>query len=116
MSPGARFSIDATGNPAVAGAAVLSLEKLGTCALLGLFPPGGRLPVDVRQIVVNGLTIRGSVEGDSQPRSMIPRLVDLYEKGMFPIDKLIVEFPLPQINLALKAARVGDIVKPVIVF
>ena len=75
-----------------------------------------RLPVDVRQIVVNGLTIRGSVEGHSQPRTMIPRLVDLYEKGMFPIDKLIVEFPLAQINLALKAARAKDIVKPVIVF
>ena len=36
-----------------------------------------------------GITITMVVEGDSVPSSFIPKLVDLYERGHFPFDKLV---------------------------
>ena len=43
-----------------------------------------------------GLTIRGIVEGDADPQTFIPYLLDLHSQGKFPFDKLITTMPLAQ--------------------
>ena len=54
------------------------------------------------------------VEGDSIPKLFIPQLLDYYEKGMFPFDKLIKFYPFGQINEAFAASDSGECIKAVL--
>jgi len=66
-------------------------------------------------LVGGGLTWRGVVEGDSNPKSFIPRLVRLYREGKLPLERLVRSYPLAQINEAIRDMDAGEVVKPVIV-
>ena len=61
-----------------------------------------------------GRTVRGIIEGDSVPDVFIPRLIDLYIQGRFPIDRLIKLYPLDQINQAAEDSEQGRVWKPVL--
>ncbi len=61
-----------------------------------------------------GQTIRGIIEGDADPQTFIPYLLDLHRQGKFPFDKLITTMPLAQINEAVQAQHRGEILKAVL--
>ena len=58
----------------------------------------------------------GILEGESIPDLFIPLLIDLYEKGRFPFDKLIKTYPFEDINQAVADSEKGLTVKPVLRF
>jgi aryl-alcohol dehydrogenase len=45
---------------------------------------------------------------------LIPRLIDLWQRGPFPLDKLITGYPLSQVSEAEGDAASGAAVKPVL--
>jgi aryl-alcohol dehydrogenase len=61
-----------------------------------------------------GLTVRGIVEGDSDPQTFIPYLLDLHAQGRFPFDRLISTMPLSLINDAIAAQHRGEAIKIVL--
>ena len=67
-----------------------------------------------RRGIHRGLTIRGIIQGDSVPDTLIPRLVDLFAAGRFPIDQLMTEYPLSQINTAVDDIHSGKTIKAVL--
>ncbi|WP_373280939.1 NAD(P)-dependent alcohol dehydrogenase [Nocardia higoensis] len=109
---GAAYAVDTTGIPAVLGDAVRALAVGGTVVALGL--GAGVPPVDMRDLVMNGKSIRGCLEGDSVPSVFIPRLVELYRAGRLPLDRLVSVYPSAEIEVALDDQRTGKIVKPVL--
>jgi aryl-alcohol dehydrogenase len=52
--------------------------------------------------------------GCAVPYQFIPLMIDYYEKGMFPVEKLITHFPFDKINDAIKAADEGRVIKPIL--
>ena len=52
----------------------------------------------------------GVIQGDSRPREFIPRLVDLFMQGQFPLDRLITRYDLAEMNRADAAS--GATIKP----
>ena len=54
------------------------------------------------------------VEGDADPQTFIPYLLDLHRQGKFPFDKLITTMPLAQINEAVEAQHRGEVLKAVL--
>lgn len=70
--------------------------------------------VGLFQAPMLGLTIRGIVEGDADPQTFIPYLLDLHRQGKFPFDKLITTMPLAQINEAVTAQHRGEVLKVVL--
>jgi aryl-alcohol dehydrogenase len=50
------------------------------------------------------------------PQQFIPLLLDHYENGSFPFDRLITTYPFDQINEAIEAQHEGECVKPVLIF
>ncbi|MFI6869194.1 NAD(P)-dependent alcohol dehydrogenase [Nocardia sp. NPDC050406] len=108
----ARHALDTTGQPQVLAAAVRALAPGGTVVAVGL--GRGVADLDVNEIVLPGKTIRGCLEGDSVPRTFIPRLVELYRAGRFPMDELVTAYPYTDIEAALEDQRAGKIVKPVL--
>jgi aryl-alcohol dehydrogenase len=108
--------VDSTGVGEVVAHALQCLSTRGTCVLVGMYPPGHRLPIDTRFLVLNGINVRGVVEGDSKPSDFIPRLIDLYQAGKFPLDRLVTPFSFTDVNVAMDASAACTVLKPVLRF
>jgi aryl-alcohol dehydrogenase len=112
---GADYAADTT---AVAQVVEQLLASLGIRGMLGMIgvpaDPAAVFSVGLFQPPLLGLTIRGIVEGDADPQTFIPYLIDLHSQGKFPFDKLITTMPLAQINEAVDAQHRGEILKAVL--
>jgi aryl-alcohol dehydrogenase len=109
---GFQYTLDTTGVPAVIQTAIGSLRPTGTCGLVGA--QQGNLvlgPVDL----AFGRNVKGILEGDALPEVLIPRLIQLWQQGRFPFDRLITRYPLDKINEAEQASIRGEVIKPVLV-
>ena len=111
---GAHCSLDTTANMTVLRQAVECLRPQGVCGFVGGASAGSELVVDVRDIMIGGKTVRGIVEGDSNPSELIPRLVRMYRAGEFPIDRLIRYYPFDQIDQAIHDSESGAAIKAVL--
>lgn len=110
---GVQYSLECTGLPAVLRQAVDSLRLTGVCGVIGVAPLGTEVTFDINSLLF-GRTVRGIIEGDSIPDIFIPQLVDLWQQGRFPFDKLITFFPLSEIEDAVQASERGDVLKAVV--
>ncbi|HVS41551.1 MAG TPA: hypothetical protein VMU20_04720, partial [Candidatus Dormibacteraeota bacterium] len=74
---------------------------------------GTEVSLDMNTVLF-GRTVRGVIEGDSVPDIFIPQLVELLRQGRFPLDRLVTEYELSEINEAAEASLSGAAVKPVL--
>lgn len=109
---GAQYSLDTTGVPSVISTAIGCLRPTGTCGLVGV--QLGDVSLGPMDLAI-GRTVTGILEGDAVPGVLIPQLVELWQQGRFPFDRLIKKYPLDQINEAEQASLSGDVVKPVLI-
>ncbi|MFD6549395.1 NAD(P)-dependent alcohol dehydrogenase [Streptomyces sp. NPDC058398] len=110
---GAHHVVETTGRPEMARRAVDVLRPRGELALLGL---GGEVTFDVMGLLAKGVRVHGVIEGDSDPGRLIPELVGLHGRGLFPLERLVTTFPFEDIGAAVAALRDGSVVKPVLTF
>jgi len=109
------YSVECIGRPDVVQAAVRALAGPGECVTLGF--TGRRNPVELDQLaLMNGRSIRGSIEGDGIPQRFIPELIKYHRQGMLPVERLVRTYAFADINTAVDAARRGEAVKPVLIF
>jgi aryl-alcohol dehydrogenase len=113
---GAQFALDTTGNARVFRQMVDSLAVRGHGVLVGAAAAGTDAAVDIGTFLTQSPTISGVIEGDAVPQSFIPLLVELYEAGRFPFDRLIKRYPFDRINEAFADSAAGLTIKPVVVF
>ncbi|MEV7731725.1 NAD(P)-dependent alcohol dehydrogenase [Streptomyces sp. NPDC088921] len=111
ITSGADCAFDTTGKSVVIATAVNALAQGGTCALAA-FEDELRLPT---QQIVFGRRLTGVIEGNAVPDVFIPQMIDWWQAGVFPFDKLIERFPLREINEAADASLSGRVVKPVLI-
>ncbi|AQA23347.1 zinc-binding dehydrogenase family protein [Rhodococcus sp. MTM3W5.2] len=112
---GADHSVDTVSSEEVLDLAVSTLRSPGSCATLGL--RGQRNPVLIDQSsLLMGRTVTGVIEGDVDPQTFIPELIDLWRAGRFPFEEMITTFPFEEIGSALAAAASSTVVKPVLTF
>ncbi|MFT5334104.1 MAG: aryl-alcohol dehydrogenase [Halioglobus sp.] len=111
---GVDFSLEMTGIPEVVRQCVDILKPLGTCALVGAAPTGAEVSLNIMEILIPGRKIVGIVEGDSEPQTFIPELIQYYDEGRFPFDRLIDFFPFEALNEAIQAQHSGQSIKPVV--
>lgn len=117
LSGGAGFDhvVEATGHPLVLEAAIAVLATAGTCAIVGAPAVGTRIAVDVK-FLMRGRRLVGVTQGDSDPKLMIPRLVEYHRRGLLPLEQITTFYPFAQINEAAADAVSGKTIKPVLVF
>ncbi|MFI2207876.1 NAD(P)-dependent alcohol dehydrogenase [Streptomyces sp. NPDC020192] len=112
---GVRYAVDTTAKPAVLAEVVPAMTKRGSIALLGIpSEPTAVLPLSLGLSQILGLTVVGVVEGDSDPHTFIPWLLDQYLQGRFPIDRLVTTVPFADINEAVTTQTRGDAIKVVL--
>ncbi|NYH26715.1 NAD(P)-dependent alcohol dehydrogenase [Paraburkholderia bryophila] len=113
---GVDFALESTGRAEVLSQGIETLGRLGAMGVVGAPPLGTLAQFDINSLLLNGRTIRGIVEGDSVPQIFIPQLVQLYQQGRFPFDKLVRFYPLDQINQAAEDSSSGVTLKPILRF
>jgi aryl-alcohol dehydrogenase len=110
---GARFSIDTSARAEILREAVEILMPLGTCILLGSARKGTDVAIEM-PFLQNGRTLRGVIQGWSEPQVFLPHLVDLMMEGKFPAERLMTFYPFAEINQAAEDAATGKTIKPVL--
>jgi len=110
---GVRFSLDTSAQPAVLRQAVQALMPGGTCVLLGSARSGTEVSLEM-PFLQFGRTVRGIIQGASQPQVFIPQLVDFIMAGRLPIERMITFYPLDDINRAAHDSSSGAAIKPVL--
>lgn len=112
---GVDAALDTTGNPGVIETGLANLSPHGVIGLVGV-PKDltASITVNIGALMTPGHRIIGIIEGDSDPQSFIPELLDYHARGLFPFDRLIQTFPLSDINAAIAAQARGDCIKVVL--
>lgn len=109
---GTNYAVDTTGVPVVINQAMYALRARGTLALVGV---AGEVTFDLyNEFLIDGKTMSGVIEGDSNPKIFIPELVEYYKAGKFPFDKLVTFFNLDEINEAFEASHNRSAIKPIL--
>lgn len=110
QGPGLDFAVDTTGATTVMATAVEVLARPGAAAFVG----AGLDLFTVHPAALAGRTVTYVYEGGALPRVFIPRLLDLWRRGLFPFDRLIESYPLDEINQAEADVKAGRTVKAVL--
>lgn len=110
---GPHYSLECVGNPPVFRQAVDVLPLLGVCGLVGVVAPGTEVSLNM-DLIMNGRTVRGVIEGDAIPDLFIPKLIELYRQDRFPFDRMISFYPFEEINRAVEDMEKGLVIKPVL--
>ena len=106
-------SVDTTGVPDVVMAATEALGANGVLALLGAPAAGTRVSLDMADLLY-GKTIKGSIQGDSNPHEFISKLAELHGQGLLPFEKFVRFYPFNEIDTAMRDAAAGSAIKAVV--
>jgi aryl-alcohol dehydrogenase len=107
------YVLEITARPQMLTLAVELTAPRGVAALVGGAPAGTTSSIDMNTLLA-GRVVRGILQGDSIPQIFIPKLVDLYRSGRFPIDRLVRTYEFANINQAFADAAQGTVIKPVL--
>jgi aryl-alcohol dehydrogenase len=110
---GADYIFDTTGHPDVVASALDSLAMTGTVVVAGSAPAGTRTSLNMSALL-NGRTVRGTIQGDSEARELVPHLIELYKQGRFPVDKIVGNYRFAEIQRAIADMENGRVIKPIL--
>lgn len=111
---GLDVALDCVGNETVVNTAYEALGKMAMLLNIG-GNPTAKPHFNIERNLVNGLTIRGTHQGDSVSREMIPRLIQMWRDGQFPFDKLLTKFRFEELDRAIEEVHKGNVIKPLLV-
>ena len=103
---GVDYVVETTGSPKMHQLAIEVLNPHGIVALLTGESGSDSLP--------EGRKTLGIIQGAAVPQNFIPKLIELYQAGQFPFDRLVKFYDFTAINRAIADAKRGDTIKPVL--
>ncbi|KKP04923.1 AreB protein [Trichoderma harzianum] len=106
--------IDTTGLIGVLEASVKALAHGGTLALVGVPAPTATMRINALDLLQSCKRVIGVIEVAADPHILIPRLLELYRDGKFPVDCLAKVYPAEQLDKAITDLESGLIVKPIL--
>lgn len=110
---GANYSFNTTVSDAVfeQGMRVLAMEGVQG------FVTRPRQPwtPDMMQMLAGGRGLKGILGGSAAPRTFIPRLVDFWRQGRFPLERLVARYDFADFAKAWRDCESAAVVKPVLV-
>jgi aryl-alcohol dehydrogenase len=112
---GADNVVETSGVPAVVRTAVQSVPEGGSVALVGIADTAAELTLGHYDLIM-GRSVFGVTEGNSVPKVFIPRLIELWQSGLFPVDEIMRTYSFADINQATADSLDGSTCKAVLTF
>jgi len=113
---GLNFALEAAGVPEMVITMLDCMGREGLAVLVSVTGPA-TVPVELeRQIMNMSVTVAGSVEGCSNPKTFIPELARFYKEGRMPVDKLNKFYDFKDLGKALQDCHDGLAIKPILKF
>jgi aryl-alcohol dehydrogenase len=103
---GVDYVVETTASTKMHQLAIDVLNPHGTVALLTGEGGTDSLP--------EGRKTLGIIQGNAIPQQFIPKLIQWYQAGQFPFDRLVKFYDFSEINRAIADAMRGDTIKPVL--
>lgn len=114
-SGGVDFGFEMAGSVQAMELAYRVTRRGGTTVTAGLPHPDARWQMQHVNLTAEERTVKGSYVGSCVPTRDIPRYVDLYRKGMLPVNKLMSDhISLEQINEGFDKLASGHTVRQII--
>jgi aryl-alcohol dehydrogenase len=117
LPEGVDLVVDTSGFVPAVSSAINMLSNKGKLGLVGV--PGSldaALPVPIIKWITIGGTVRGVIEGDSEPDVFLPELIAHHAAGRLPFDRFVTTYPFEKINEAIADAHSGKSIKVVLTF
>lgn len=112
---GPSITIDTTGAPVLMDAGMQFTRNSGKYIQVGSPPFDYTLGSVVGfEFMVAGKQWIGAIEGGAYPPEYVPKMVQWYREGKFPIDKLMKLMPADKFNEALHEMHSGETIKPIL--
>ena len=109
---GVDCSFNTTTVPQVFQTALDCLAMRGTAGFVTA--PRGEWAPPMFPMLSGGRTLRGILGGDAAPQRFIPMLVEYWQQGRFPFDRLLSFYSFAEIERAFDDLRAGRVIKPVL--
>lgn len=113
---GATHVLDTTGVNVLQEAAYKGMSTGGQLILVGVSAQDGPFSITSNSMMAEAKSIRGSLMGDAVAAEFVPKMIEWYRAGKFPIDKLIKYVDAEKWAEAIEAMHTGETVKPVLIW
>ncbi|KAG8631104.1 hypothetical protein KVT40_000244 [Elsinoe batatas] len=113
---GPHITVETSGAPPLIEAAMDFTRAKGSILQVGAAPPGWELKLEAFSYLTQGKSYRGVVEGESNPPEYVPKMVQWYREGRFPVDKLVKFMKADEFKRGLHEMHTGETIKPVILW
>nr|POE62401.1 aryl-alcohol dehydrogenase [Quercus suber] len=111
---GSTITIDTTGAPALIEAGLEFTRNRGKYVQVGSAPMDYDLKINLFRFMTTGKQFIGAVEGQAYPPEFVPKMIQWYREGRFPIDKLVKFFAAEDFDVGLKEMHEGTTIKPIL--
>jgi aryl-alcohol dehydrogenase len=110
---GANYSFNTTVSDKVYDAAMRVLANEGVQGFVTR--PREPWTPDMMQMLAGGRGLKGILGGSAAPRIFIPKLVEFWRQGRFPLERLIASYPFAEFDKAWRDCESAAVVKPVLI-
>lgn len=69
---------------------------------------------DMMAMLAHGRSLKGILGGSASPRLFIPKLIDLWRQGRFPVERMIARYDFADFGKAWHGCETAAVVKPVL--
>src|SRR6478735_9898588 len=112
---GVEYAFDLSGSVRALDLAYRITRRGGTTVTAGLPPPTATMPLTPVTLVAEERTLKGSYIGTAVPNRDIPRYIQLYQRGLLPVDRLLTgTLDLKEINEGFDRLHDGLAIRQVV--
>lgn len=114
---GAHTAFEVVGDEKVLAQAFMATRRGGKTVSIGLTHPDKQLVIPALTITAEERILMGSYMGSCVPQRDIPRYIEMYRRGLLPVDLLRSKvLKLDEVNQGFDALERGEVARQVIVF
>ena len=111
---GLPFVLDTSGNANAFQSAMRSLATGGRMAVCILPAPMEDFQFKPFELFKRAAALEAVSFGSAEAIRFVPEMISWYERGEFPVDRLVTVFPFSNLNEAIAASESGAVIKPVL--
>ncbi|TKX20988.1 S-(hydroxymethyl)glutathione dehydrogenase-like protein 1 [Elsinoe australis] len=113
---GPTVAVETTGVPALIKACIDFTRIKGQVLQVGSAPTDFQLELNAFGFMPTGKTYRGVIEGESFAPEYVPKMIQWYREGRFPIDKFSKFMDAAEFQKGLHEMHTGETIKPILLW